>query len=71
MRDEQHNYLSLQQIYGLCKLFGRLAVKIAGCLIEDQQLWPLEQRSRDGNTLLLSARQSHTTLANLGLIALW
>src|SRR3954451_23026071 len=70
MRDEEHRRLSLQSIYRLGKLLSRGLIQVARRLVEDQYLRPLEQGSGNRDALLLSARQSHPQLADLGLIPL-
>ena len=45
-------------------------VEVAGRLVEDQDLRPLEQRAGDGDALLLAAGKADAVLADLGLVAL-
>ena len=63
MRDEQHRDLTFELVDGRSKMLGGLRIQAAGRFIEDQDFRLLEQRAGNGQTLLLSARQSHAALA--------
>jgi len=69
MGDEQHRGLPFQLVYRPRKALSRGAVEVAGCLIENQDLGPLEQRAGDGQTLFFGHRKARAVFADPGLIA--
>ena len=56
MRNKQHRNLTFKLIDGSRKTLRSRLIQAARRLIEDQNLRPLEQRARNGDTLLLPAR---------------
>ena len=44
-------------------------VEGAGGLVKNKELWVLKEHTCDGNSLTLTARELHTTLTNLCIIA--
>ena len=70
MGDEYRPHLAARLIDGLREVPGRLRVEARCGLIENQQLWTLEQRPRNCNALLLPARKPGAVFADCGLIPL-
>lgn len=61
--------MSLAVIDGGGEMFGGSAIQAAGGFVEDQNARLLEQRTRDGDALLLPAGKSPAAFADLGLVA--
>ena len=70
MGDEYRPHLAAQLIDGLREVPGRLRVEARCSFIKNQQLWALEQSPRNGNALLLTAREPDAVLADCSLIPL-
>jgi hypothetical protein len=70
VRDHQNRHLPSQLIHRLAELLRSLVIEIARRFIEDEDRRPFEQRSRNGNALLLSAGESRAVLADGSLVAL-
>ena len=71
MRNENHRDFAFQFINGFCELLCGVLIEAARRFVEDQNLGPFEQCSRDGDALLLSTREPYPVLADFGLIAFW
>jgi hypothetical protein len=70
MGDEQDRHLALQPVHRLAEALGSRPVKIASRLVEYQDARAFEDGARDGETLLLPARETDTVLAELSVIPL-
>src|SRR6185503_21111487 len=70
VRDEQNGRRALQLVDGLGEFLRGRRVEAAGRLVEDEGARPLEERTGDGEALLLPARQAGAVLADLGAVAL-
>lgn len=57
-------------IESLLDLMLRLSVQSTGCFVEKKNLWLSDERSCDGNSLLLTSRQFDTSLTNKCVISL-
>src|ERR1700734_2380672 len=68
MSDEEDRHAALELIDGRTKVLGRRQVEAARRLIENQNPGSLEERARNGDALPLTAGETHTSLANLGLV---
>ena len=68
--DEQYGHARLELIGSAGQLFRGPAIQARGRLIEYEYLRLAQHRPRNGYALLLSAGQSHTMLADNGVVAL-
>jgi len=66
MRDDQRRPPSHQAVQGVLDEVLALGIQGAGRLVEHQHGGVLEQRTRDGDALLLAARKAHTALPDQG-----
>src|SRR5262245_34062262 len=71
MRNEEHRDAALETVHGPRELLRGLRIEARSRLVEHENLWPLQQRPRDGDALALSAREPRAALADFGLVALW
>lgn len=69
MSDKQHRHFALQGIDRAGEALCGGLIQIAGRLIEDQHLGPLQERPGNGNALLLPTREACAPLTDLGLVA--
>ena len=70
MGDEKDGDTSAEQVHRLREPFGGCVIETGGRFVEHQDLRALQHRTRNGNALLLSARQAHAVLAHMRLVAL-
>src|SRR5438132_1642550 len=68
MRDDKGGSPGEQRGHGSLDELLAFRVQITGRFIEDEDLWRLQNPSRNCQALLLSARQLHPALANERLI---
>ena len=68
--DEQHRHFALELVDRGGEVFGGVGVQAAGGFVEDEYLGLFDEGSCDGHALLLSAGESDTAFADLGLVAL-
>ncbi len=64
MGDEDRPHFAAQLIDGLREVLGRLRVEARRGLIENQELRTLEQSPRNGNALLLAARETYASVVS-------
>src|SRR5436305_1808272 len=67
VRDVDDGHVALQLVHRLSEALGRRRVEVARRLVEDQHARPLEDGTRDGEALLLAAREADAVLAELAL----
>ncbi len=60
MGNKQHGDLAFQRVYGGGKTLRGLLIQIGDRLVEDEDAWPFQKRSRDGDALPLPAGERKT-----------
>lgn len=68
---EEHRHLALEFINRLSDLLGSTGIQARGGFIKDHDARSFQQRSSNGNALLLTAGKAGTPFAYFGLIAFW